>query len=1014
MSNHLRCKLFGNPEIILNGQLVLFSFSKIDALIYYLAVNKTASRDEVAGLLWPEKNDQNAKKNLRNAIYQANKMFEIEIVSSPNKAVLILNEELDLEIDVDEFLESPQTNLDLYEDDFLKGFYLKECESYEFWMVKMRNFYEKKFLQECFKKIEYDIDNKELDEVEKNIQRLINIDEFDESNYQLLMKFYQINQRHGKVVETYYNLSNLLKIELGISPNEVTKKLYETSLGKINEQSSKEKQRFNSLFHGRTEELQQIEVNFNRFKHNQSFQSIVISGEAGIGKSALANVALDHIQNDFLILESQCYQVEENYAFRPWKKIIDGLSLIIKENGQIEPKLWNDVISKIFPRFEDHLNEIKPIENDDRINLAVLSEVLIDAINRISTTKKMVILFDDIQWMDRNSLDLLTSIMLHTNENVIFMMTSRNVKKELLDFFLNNLTRCGLIKSVYLRPFTFDETQTFIHKKIASETVTPELIQNVYRHTEGNLFFLIEYITLLQSNSNLNTMTVKMKDALKNRFLYLTEEEQILVNFVSYFYDYTLLDDLVYLLEKDSLSIINLMESLIEKNILKELNINGEIGMTFTHIKLREFIYLNQSNGKKRIIHNKIAGHLERKLSSDSIDSLLYDNISYHYKKGKNPLKELEYKLKYLEKYLSFYHELFPIDIKGNDSGTNDLSFNQEQVFKQFDKIKNSLNSLDKKFENHETLAILERQFLYLEGRYLIRYGEYSEGVSDIKQVIAQSKDLKDSTYLLDGYKQMIYYYIQIDAPEKMIEYIELALDLSIKENNHQSIGVLLRLKGLYYIMSGNNIVAEKLLKESINTFMLTKEIADKYAVNIAAAYNYLGEIRFNENHFSESYDMFLKAIELCSDKNSLSSLSVFYTNAGAALFAQGKLSESKEYLLKSREIYQELKTFWKRPRLDAYLAMIYLEEKNEEEIKYYLEKGKEFAERMGNNRDIGIVEFAKAVVSKGLVANGERLEDWSDWLKRSPEEYAKNAIDHLNRYQDTYEINLLKEKFDF
>nr|WP_126792440.1 AAA family ATPase [Vagococcus carniphilus]QNN72316.1 AAA family ATPase [Vagococcus carniphilus]RSU16236.1 hypothetical protein CBF28_04675 [Vagococcus carniphilus] len=1014
MSNSLRCKLFGNPEILLNNQLILFSFSKIDALIYYLAVTKSASRDEVAGLLWPEKNDQNAKKNLRNAIYQANKMLGIEIISSPNKAILVLNEELNLEIDVVDFLELPQSHLDLYTDEFLKGFYLKDCESYEFWMVKMRNFYEKKFLQECFKKIESDINNNELDEVEKNIQRLIYIDEFDESNYQLLMRFYQTNRRHGKVVETYYNLSNLLKIELGITPNKDTRLLYETSLEKLNEQSNKEKQRFNSLFHGRTEELQEIEVNFNCFKNNQNFYSIVISGEAGIGKSALANVALDHIQNDFLILESQCYQVEENYAFRPWKKIIDGLSEIIKETDQIEPKLWDEVILKIFPRFEDHLSEIKPIENDDRFNLSVLSEVLIDAINRISITKKMVVLFDDIQWMDRNSLDLLTSIMLHTNENVLFVMTSRNVKKENLDFFLNNLTKCGLIKEVRLNPFSFDETQEFICKKISSDAITPELIQNVYRHTEGNLFFLIEYITLLQSNSNLNTMTVKMKDALKNRFLYLTEEEQILVNFVSYFYDYTLLDDLVYLLEKDSLDIINLMESLIEKNILKELNINGEIGMTFTHIKLREFIYLNQSIGKKRIIHNKIAGYLESKLASDSIDSLLYDNISYHYRKGNNPLKELEYKLKYLEKYLSFYHELFPVDIQGDDSGTDNLRFNQEQVFKQFDKIKNSLKTLDAKSENHETLAILEHQYLYLEGRYLIRYGEYSEGVSDIKKVIAQSKDLKDSTYLLDGYKQMIYYYIQIDAPEKMIEYIELALDLSIKENNHQSIGVLLRLKGLYYIMSGNNIVAEKLLKESINTFMLTKEIADKYAVNIAAAYNYLGEIRFNENHFSESYDMFLKAIELCSDKNSLSSLSVFYTNAGAALFAQGKLSESKEYLLKSREIYQELKTFWKRPRLDAYLAMIYLEEKNEKEIKYYLEKGKEFAERMGNNRDIGIVEFAKAVVSKGLVANGERLEDWSDWLKRSPEEYAKNAIDHLNRYQDTYEINLLKEKFDF
>lgn len=1011
LSNCLRCKLFGSPEILLNDKVMLFSFSKIDALIYYLAITKSASRDEVAGLLWPDKNDQNAKKNLRNAIYQANKILGFEIISSPNKALLVLNEDIDVEIDVDVFMKDPQSNLSLYKDEFLKGFFLKDCEGFEFWVVKMRNFYEKKFLQECYKKIEKDIASNQLEDVEKNIQRLIYIDEFDESNYQLLMKFYQLNQRDGKVVETFYNLSNLLKVELGITPNKETKDIYELSLEKLNEQSSKGKQRFNSLFYGRFDELRMIETNFNCFKNDQAYHSIVISGEAGIGKSALANVVLDNIQDKYTIIETQCYQVEEKYAFRPWKKIIDSLSGIIKEDGEMEPKLWNEVISKVFPSFEDYLPDTKPIENDDRINLGVLSEILIDAINRLSQKKKMVLFFEDIQWMDSNSLDLLTSIMLHTSHDVLFLMTSRTMKKDELDCFLNNLIQCRLLVDVRLDPFSFNETNEFIHKKIPNENVTVSLVSNVYRHTEGNLFFLLEYITLLQSNTNLNTMTVKMKDALKNRFLYLTEDEQKLVNLVSYFYDYALLEDLVFILDMDSLKIVDLIESLSEKNILKELDIKGEIGTTFTHIKLREFIYMNQSIGKKRIIHNKIAEHLEGKLTEYPIDSLLYDNISFHYKKGKNGLKALEYKLKYLEKYLSFYHELFPIDVQGNGIVTDGLTFSQEKVFKQFDKLKQMLLALEKQYIADADFQLLKLQFLYLEGRYLIKYGEYDQGVEDIEQVIFQSKELKNNNYLLDGYKQMIYYYIQIDQPEKMIEYIELALDLSIRENNHQSIGILLRLKGLYQIMNGSNYLAERLLKESINTFMLTDEIAKKYAVNIAAAYNYLGEIRFNENNYEEAYEMFSEAIALCSDKKSLSSLSVFYTNAGASLYAQGKKQEAKEYLLKSRSIYQELRTFWKRPRLDAYLALIYLEEKDYDEVKYYLEKGKEFAERMGNSRDIGIVEFAKAMVSFGLIIQSQDLEDWSNWLKRSPGDYAKSAIEHLNQYQDSYEINMLNEQ---
>lgn len=1001
--------MFGHPEIRLNNESILFSFSKIDALLYYLLVTKSASRDEVAGLLWPDKSDLSAKKNLRNAIYQANKMLGVEVISSPNKALLVLNKTIDIEIDVDIFMKETQENLSLYTDGFLKGFFLKDCEGFEIWVVKMRSFYEKKFLQECLKKIEQDIENGDLDNVEKNVYQLIHIDEFNESNYQLLMKFYQTNQRDGKVVEMYYNLSNTLKIELGITPNKQTKKIYEDSLERLNNHNNQGKQRFNSLFYGRFEELKQIETQLTSFKNSHSFLSMVISGEAGIGKSALANVVLDNIQNEVTIIETQCYQVEEKYSFRPWKKIIDNLSMIIKENKQIDPEIWEEAISKIFPNVEAHLAGAKLVERESSVNLNVLSDVLIDTINRISKEKKLLISIEDIQWMDSSSLDLLTNVMMHVSKNAIFLMTSRKASRAELDFFLNNLIQCSLLETVKLSPFTYQETNEFILKKLDNSHVTDHLVENVYKHTEGNLFFLIEYVSLLQSNSNLNTMTVKMKDALKNRFLYLTEEEQEIVNIVSYFYDYALLDDLVEILGMDSLVIVNMIESLVKKNILKELDINGEMGTTFTHIKLREFIYMNQSIGKKSIIHKKIAHYLESKIDINCVDNLLYDNISYHYKKGKDDLKALKYKLMYLEKYLGFYHELFPIDIEAQGTFKEELTFSQEKVFKQFDKIQNSLELLKVQYQGHEMFEQLTRQFLYLEGRYLIKYGEYKKGVQDIEQVINQSKDLKDSNYLLSGYKQMIYYYIQIDEPEKMIGYIELALDLSIKENNHQSIGVLLRLKGLYQIMSGNNLIAEKLLRESINTFMLTDEIAKKYAVNIAAAYNYLGEIRFNENNYSEAYEMFLKSIELCEEKNTLSSLSVFYTNAGAACFAQGKLEKAKSLLLKSRAIYEELRTFWKRPRLDAYMSLVYLQEKDYDEVKYYLDKGKEFAERMGNNRDIGIVEFGKSVVSKELVAQGEKLSDWQNWLSRDSESYAMDALNHLNQYQDAYEINFLK-----
>ena len=996
----------------MNGEVIFFSFSKINALLYYLFINKNVSRDELAGLLWPDKNEQNAKKNLRNAIYQANKAFDVEVISSPNKSILTLNEALDIEIDTDLFLEDAQTHLHLYTHEFLKGFFLKDCDSFDFWTVKMRSFFEKRFLQECGHKIKEDIDNERFESVEKNIHRLIYIDEYDESNYQLLMRFYQLTGKDSKVIETYYDLSNLLKSELNIKPNSKSKELYETSLETLNQQNLRESNRFNDLFYGRYLELQQLEMNFQKFKSGMPFKSIAIRGEAGVGKSALKNRVLDNVDEDLKVLETQCYQAEEKHTLRPWKQIVDQLSVMINDQDDVEPELWNDIISQVFPNFDEYLPDARELVSQTPVKLTLLSELLTEVLNKLSENQKLVLVFEDIQWMDATSLSLLTGVMLHVEDSIIFVYTARSVEKENMDRFLCSMHKYQKLMCVELFPFTYSESKEFIHKKLTEATVTETMVNNVYDHTQGNLFFLIEYISLLKSNSNLNTMTIKMKDALRNRFLYLTQEEQDLVSIASYFYDYAPLTLMNDLLGKDPLVIVELVESLVKKNILKEVMIKDELAVAFTHIKLREFVYMNQGSAKKRMMHEAIAKYLEAAVPENSNDSLLFDNISYHYKKGNNLLKSLEYKLKYLESSLGYFHELFPVDAYRNNIVDDSSVLSKSWIFDEFDKIRHQLESGEDKFEEDDLFKQLQLNFWYLEGRYLIKYGEYQQGVANIQEMMTQAKELEDEKYLLAGYKQMIYYYIQIDEPEKMVRFIELALDLSIKGNNHQSIGILLRLKGLYNIMCGNYLVAEQLLNESINTFMITEKIAKKYAINIAASYNYLGEIKLSQGEIDASLEMFNKAIKLCEDKEVLASLSVFYMNAGIAHFALDHYEEAEVQFLKAQVLYEELFTYWKKTRLDAYYALIHVERHHLDDAYQALMNAKRYADRMGNKRDTGVVFFAKAIIKKKLETGEIEHDALNQALEKTSEVYYDEAIENLNMYQDSLERRLLMETF--
>ncbi|MGY3779619.1 AAA family ATPase [Isobaculum melis] len=1013
MSDKVYCQLFGNPQIRLNGESIFFSFSKINALLYYLLVNKTVSRDEVAGLLWPNKDEQSAKKNLRNTIYQTNKTLKGEYITSPTKVLLVLNEELDITSDIDLFLTAPSQHLALYQGEFLKGFYLKESESFDLWIVKMRSFYEKKFVRECFQKIETDIQQKNLIDVEKNIQKLIDIDEFDERNYQLLMQFYQDNDRNGKVIETYYSLANSLKIELGINPSSQTREIYEKSLEIVNQKSLAAASRFTALFFGRAEEITQLEQNFKGFGANQQAKSVLIIGEAGVGKSALTNRVLDNIQAEFFILETQCYQAEQQHALRPWKQIVEKMSKIIQQKELIQPALWQEILAKVFPNFDEQLPVIKLLENQEMVDLNLLSQVMIEAIKKIATIKKPVFVFEDIQWLDDTSLGLLTSVMLHLQQSeALFMFTSRNEYNSGTDDFLTTLKKYNFLETIELKPFTITETKLFIRKKLPKLALTEEMVQNIYAHTEGNLFFLIEYISLLQTNTKLDTMTVKMQDALKNRFLYLSPDERNLTSIVSYFYDSAPITILSAILEKDTWKIVNLIENLVNKNILKEQMDGEQINVQFTHSKLRDYMYMNQPTSKKRVIHRKIAEELEAQIKPQANDSLHYSKIAFHYAKAKNELKSLTYEIAYLQNYLGFHHELFPVFRNEQPFVEPTFSLAQGAVIEHFNKIKNKLTALTPLYQEDETYHLLVIKILYLEGRYLIRHGEYHKGIDDIQRVISKASELNHQEYILKGYKQMVFYYIQIDDTEGMFRYVELALDMAIKTNNHELIGVLLRLKGLYYIMSGNLYLAEKLLKESISTFMITDETAQKYSINIGAAYNYLGEIRHIEGNEAEAIQMYHQAINLCVDKGSVSSLSVFYINTGISLFAQQKYQQAKQYLMKAYGLYENFSSLWKRPQLDAYLALINLYEGDDEAVFAYIASSKKYSKSMSSPRDIGTVYFAEAMIKyqlKNRLLDDHRL---SELLPKEATYYYQKALDYLNPYRDTYELATLATTF--
>lgn len=987
--------LFGNPQIFLNGEAVLFPYNKINALIYLLATKNHATRDEIANILWPDENEKIAKKNLRNALYQAKKNMGIEFIISPKKSFLELNPDVNIVCDAIIFDENPEDNLDLYSGEFLQGFFVKDSEPFDYWLTKMRNHFNDKFVNISYQKLALDLENENFENFENNINSLISIDEYDERSYRLLMNFYKKTNRNGKVIETYQKLNNLLQDELGVSPDNETKSLYEDALQRI-DLKTKTKSERSEYFYGRESEIEKITNGIVT-----SEKSYLVYGEVGIGKSALKRIIVDYFSDEAITIEVYCYQAERDYSLRPISVLASKISKILDDLNIPVPKAWSETISKLFPSFEDY-EDTFILEIRNSLNFDVISKAIVDALTEISKERRLLIVFEDIQWMDAASLKVLTSVILRLKGIVNFYMNSRMSSNNDLDSFIATLVKYDVLERVELERFNKEDTSKFLEGAVPKENLNPEVVEKIYNESEGNPLFISEYINILKSDDADLLMTQEIMDSINSRFTYLSKSERDILDIVSYFYDEASLNIISEISGQSELEVIGLIENLVRENIIKEIEHKSSIGIVFTHSKLREYIYLSQPNSKRRVIHRRIGQIMEENLNEKK-DVYAYSKLSYHFNMAGDLKKSIKYEILNLKNYFNFSHELFPT-YEESDFSEDEVFMSKDRIRILFRDLESNLNTLHR--QNYQDVDNLEIEFYFLKGRFLIKYGFYEEGLKSIKYVIKKTLELDDKLNLLEAYKQMIFYYIQINDSSNMIEYINLALDLALDLDNETEIGVILRLKGLYNFMSGNFDEAKKYLIKSIET-LESNIFSEDNLVAINASKNYLGEIEFQLGNYKLAEEIFSDIVSNTESSMALTSLSVFLINKGKALYAMNDINSAIKAFIKSESLYECSDNLWKRAVLDSYLTLCYMKKSKLDEAKLYFDNALIYFDSLKDPRSIGTHYFTNYILMISLDKN--TINKYFNTLLENDSEYYKNkALEYLDKNRDGYEINIL------
>lgn len=948
----VKVHLLGSPYVEINEERIHFPYKKMEGLFYYLCVKKNVTRDEIIQILWGGESENIGRKNLREALYQLKKIFGKEFLLISGRSGIGLNPENMPEIDWDNLF-SDQL-LEVEDQGFMTHFFIKNSYEYDEWLESVREQYNESLISWSHEKLRQAEAKKDIRKIQQFSNKLIKKDPYNEKIYCEIMEMYAAGGNYNMAIKLYYDLEKTLKEELGVEPSEdivnlfhsifnMKKDLKDLSLGR------------EIYFYGRTKEIHELKECIDQFNRLVDPRCLAISGDIGVGKSVLMERGKKIAENyENIIFSASCYREESDFFLRPWRDIIEEIKQHY-ENSSLEKPEDSEQEERIFSRvFSENLLEDKGRETG-YINYQIIEETILEKFKKIVKKHQVILFFDDIQWMDPMSFQLLNRLLLTFGlKKVILICNFRGTYEGKIMEALDPLFYRDRIKVMPIKSFTKEETEEIIEEFLPQLKNAADKKNRIYEMTEGNAFFLMELGNLIKEKGYTLELSRKTVNVIRGRLAGLTEKEREILDIISIFPEKVCVEEIELLLSLDRLDILRHLERLERRQLIKEILVGWNVYYSFVHRIFDEYVYESQSLGKKLGCHQILAQYFEKKLKKNNHLKQL-PLIIYHYERGKNQLKTYQYKVQYYNEFYTIVHENFPVlhdeiefsqEAKVINTGVVDIMILAEEITQ---------------WEDESTEAQqLKMEMNYITGRYNIAIGEYDSGKKHIKECIALAKTLKNKEYLLNSYNQMIFQGIQIEDRDQIKYYLDEIIKIIPKEKESYQYGVYLRLTGLYYILSQKYDEAEKILLEGIQVFENRSEGQRRHSMNIAACYNYRGDIRRHQSDYEGAYEFYCTAIETNTEKVMTNGLAHFYSNAGQMLYHLKRYPEAKDELRKALECFYKYDYRWGIGRAEAYMTLIELKTGNIKRALEHYKKGIEVERRIKNPSTMQILKKLK------------------------------------------------------
>ncbi len=675
----------GPPRFSIDGRQFEIPSAKARALFCYLvATRQVHSRDRLAGFLWPEVPERNALASLRTALYDIRRAIGSRagdyLFVERTRVAFVADSPHQLDVaDIERVSpEHPETDLagleravEAYGGEFLEGLSLPDAYDFDDWVFLERERLSNLYLNAMCRLGEHYASGNDYAAALGIALRVLAVDPLREDVHRAVMRYHAALGQRSAALAQYRACVDILDRELSIAPLEATTELHDRivagePLGEEPAGPAPISRAAAARLGGErpdplrglaaTEAMvgreDQTEILASLWRQAESGQGrvVLLSGEAGIGKTRLVGELALSLGEEPTLLLGTCYEATVSQPFAPLVSALRALDPPVDLTCLGLPDVWLRELARLLPEIEDQVPGGRNVALDGVRNRDRLFDALRALLVALTRDHPVLLLVDDAQWADETSLALLEYISRDVREHRCLIVIA--FRSDELDPPRRRLLRLTSEhgSSIELQSLTAAETAELIAVLSGAAEPPERFGRRLAESTGGNPFFVVETLRALFDQGTLEIdpggwMTVadhgegyaslpipeSVGLVVDGRLDRLSDDSRSFLDAAAVLRRAFAFDLVQQAAGIPVSAALDALDELTQRGLVREVDAHPDAaGATydFVHALVRDRVYARLSGARRQYLHRQLAGLLEAGASPEP------EKIAYHYTRG--------------------------------------------------------------------------------------------------------------------------------------------------------------------------------------------------------------------------------------------------------------------------------------------------------------------------------------------------------------------------------------------